>query len=585
MAARRVPGFFMLAGLVLVIAILSVARSVLMPVALAVLLAFLLNPGTRLLERVLSRAGAVTLMVVLAFGGLGAGGYLLSQQLSSLAVELPKYRTNIRQRIADIRGASRGGAIESLQSAARDVMQELDRDDDGKAKTPAPERVIVRETPGPTSVWALPVAARPIVEALVQAGLVIALVGFLLARQQELRHRFIRLVGEHRLTMATKAVDEATERISRYLLALSAVNTAFGITVGVGLFLIGLPYALLWAVIAATLRFIPYVGGWTAALLPITLSLAVFEGWREPLMVIALFVVVEPLFFLVIEPLVYGHRVGVSEFGLLVAVAFWTWLWGPIGLFLAVPLTVCLVVLGKYVPELSFLDVLIGEEPEIDPALACYQRLLAGDHGEASDIMERHLDPHRPAAVYDEVLAPALAYAKRERAWDRISDDDRAVVARGAREILESVAPPPAPPGPHAIRVVACPVRDELDELGFVMLHHLLDPAEWAIELASAEMLSSEVVAFVADRAPAVVCLGVVGHGSVAHARYVVKRLRAAFPASAIVIGRWGVAPFSAEEVDALRRAGARSVTSTLTETREQLRAAVAIERSRRAAA
>lgn len=336
--ARRVPGFFMLAGLVAVIAILSIARSVLMPVALAVLLAFLLSPGARFLERVVSRGVAVSVMLVIAFGGLGAGGYLLSQQVSSLAVELPKYRTNIRQRIADIHGVGRGGAIESLQSA-------------------------------------------------------------------------------------------------------------------------------------------------------------------------------------------------------------------------------------------------------VDPALACYQRLLAADHGEASDIMERHIDPHRPAAMYDEVLVPALAYAKRERAWDRISDDDRALVARGAREILASVAPPPAPPGPHAIPVVACPVQDELDELGFVMLHHLLDPADWAIELASAEMLSSEVVAFVADKAPAVVCLGLVGHGSVAHARYLVKRLRAAFPQSAIVVARWGVAPFTAEEIDALQRAGATTVASTLSETRDRLRAAVAVERRSRAAA
>jgi predicted PurR-regulated permease PerM len=584
MRSRSLPSWLLLAGFALVTAILFFARPVLMPIALAVLLAFLLNPVVRVLERVVRRSLAVALVVVLAFSALGAAGWALSWQLSSLANELPKYRHNIRQRIADVRGAKRGTAIESLQSTARDVMQELDKDASGRPKSPPAERVIVREA-APRTLLSLPATVGPIVEALVQFGLVVALVGFLLARRQDLRNRFIRLVGEHRLTLATKAVDEATDRMSRYLLALSAVNIAFGLAVGIGLYLIDLPYALVWGVIAAVLRFIPYIGVWTAALLPITLSLAVFQGWREPLLVIAVFAVLEPLVFLVLEPLVYGHRVGVSDVGLLVAVAFWTWLWGPVGLVLAVPLTVCLVVIGKYVPELSFLDVLIGEHSEIDPGLAAYQRFLAGDQDDAVEIVEKRFDPARPQAVYDEVLLPALGYAKRERAADRISDPDRAVVVRGVRDVLDAIEAPVVPPVPDVRRIVACPVRDEIDELGFRMFRQLLDRAQWDIELASAEMLSSEVVALVASSPPAVICLGSVGPGALAQTRYLVKRLRAAFPTAAIIVGRWAAPALSLEELAAIKAAGADGVGTTLEETRAHLGRIAALKPESRAAA
>jgi predicted PurR-regulated permease PerM len=574
MQSRRVPGLVLLGGFALVTAILYFGKPVLMPIALAVLLAFLLNPLERRVERVLPRGLAVTLVVVLTFTALGFAGYVLGTQIAGLAHELPKYRDNIRERIETIRGASRGGALEHLKATAREVMEEIDKEKPGAAM-PAPAPRVVVEQREPRSLLNLPAKIAPVVEVIVQGALVIALVGFMLLRRQDLRNRFIRLIGESRLTLATKAIDEASERISSYLLALSLVNAVFGVLIGVGLGLIGLPYALLWGVIAASFRFIPYVGVWMAALMPIVLALAVFDGWREPLLVAALFAVLEPLIFLVLEPLFYHHRVGVSDVALLAAVAFWTWLWGAVGLVLAVPLTVCAVVLGKYVPELRFIPVLLGDETDVDPPLAVYQRLLAGDVDDASELVERALDPHRPHAVYDEVLVPTLAYARREYVSGRISDEDKAVVVRGIREILDGIAPPSVPPGPDARRVVACAIRDELDELGFVMLRHLLDPAEWDLELASAEMLSSEVVAFVAEKMPGVVCLGAVGVGGFAHTRYLTKRLRSALPDTRIVVGRWGVPGLSAEERAALERAGANDVSLTLVETREYLRLTV----------
>jgi hypothetical protein len=433
----------------------------------------------------------------------------------------------------------------------------------------------VRRSAAARSLLALPVAAAPFVELFVQAALVIALVGFLLLRRQEMRNRLIRLVGESRLTMATKALDEIADRISHDLLALSVVNTVFGTAVFLGLWLIGVPYALVFGVLAGILRFIPYIGVWIAALLPIALALAVFAGWREPLLVVALFVVLEPLIFLVVEPLVYRHRVGVSDIALLIAVAFWTWLWGAVGLVLAVPLTVCLIVLGKHIPDLRFLAILLGDAPDVDPALAAYQRLLVGEADEGARIAEARLDRERPHAVYDEVLLPMLAYARGERLSGRISDEDKATLMTGFHEILDGFAAPMVPPERHAHHVIACPLRDELDELGFAMVRQLLDPARWRLELASPEMLSSEVVALVVEKAPAVVCLGSVGEGALAHTRYLTKRLRAALPNAQIIVARWGMM-LSPDEIEAFKTAGADEVSTSLADTRDQLSRAVA---------
>jgi predicted PurR-regulated permease PerM len=567
----RVQGLLVLSGFALVTAVLYLAKPVLMPVALAVVLAFLFNPLVRAVERVIPRGLAVMLVVIVAFTAIGGASYVIASQIGALAEELPKYRDNIRKRFADVRGVTRGGAIDQLKSTARDVMEEFDRAAPGQPRKPREERVVV-EAVEPRSVLSLPAKVAPAAEMAVQGALVIALVGFLLYRRQDMRNRLIRLVGENRLTLATKAIDEASERIGNYLVTLSVVNAVFGTLVGVGLMLIGLPYALLWGVIAATFRFIPYVGVWVAALLPLALALAFFDDWVGAVLVAALFAVLEPLIFLVLEPLVYHRRVGVSDVGLLVAVAFWTWLWGAVGLVLAVPLTVCVVVLGKYVPPLRFMAVLLGDETTVDRALACYQCLLAGDVDDASEIVEQALDRQRPHAIYDDVLVPALAYARREHAWERISDEERGAFVRSFREVLETIAVPPAAPGADARRVVGCPIRDVLDELGFVMLRQLLDPAEWNLEIASADMLSSEMVALAGERKPVAVCVGSIGLGGLARTRYLTKRLRGVLPEAHVVVARWGVPMLTADDRTILEEAGANAIGTTLIETREQLR-------------
>jgi hypothetical protein len=413
-----------------------------------------------------------------------------------------------------------------------------------------------------------------VVESLVTAGLIVALLIFMLLRHAELRNRLIRLFGSGRLPITTRAMDEAGERISRYLLTQSLVNGGFGLAIGLGLSLIGLPYAVLWGFLAATLRFVPYLGPWLAALMPLALALAVFRGWTEPLLVLALFAVLEPVIFLVLEPLVYGSRTGVSDIALLIAVGFWTWLWGPVGLILSTPLTVCLVVLGKYVPEVSFLVVLMGDEPALAPHVGYYQRLLAEDEDEAAEIVEAYRRAHPAETVYDGLVVPALATLRRDRARGALAAGDERLVVTQTREIVEELDLPPeeALPAPPGVRLLGCPARDETDELALTMLRQLLAPGGWEVEVASPQMLSSEVVALAREAQPPVVCIGAIAPGGLAHTRYLVKRLRGALPAARILVGRWGAEGRPAEVVTSLLAAGADEVATTLLETRDQVR-------------
>jgi len=362
-SSRKSPSFFLLPTAVLIIASLYWAQAVLIPVAISILLTFLLSPVADSLERLgLGRVFSVILIVILAFSFLAAVGWVVTLQLTSVANEIPTYRKNIQQKIADIRGAGKGGALEKVQKTAEEVKKELEKKDEPAKVQPKPREVVVQGQQSST-FWPVPLDIAPMFERLASGGLAIVLVIFMLIQREDLRNRLIRLVGYGRLTTTTRALEEASQRISRYLLMQSIINVFFGVTVAIALWLIGLPYALLWGFLAAMLRFIPYVGPWAAAIMPSALSMIVFEGWLWTALIVAVFLVLELINNMILEPLLYGESAGVSEVGLLVAIAFWTWLWGPVGLILATPLTVCVGVLSKYVPELDFISVLMSDEP------------------------------------------------------------------------------------------------------------------------------------------------------------------------------------------------------------------------------
>ena len=584
----QLPPFFILPTLILVIASLYWAQAVLIPIAVAILLAFLLSPVADRLERWgLGRVFSVILIVFLAFSFLLVIGWVVTLQLTSAANELPTYRKNIEKKIADIRNAGKGGALEKVQKTAEQVKEELEKKDEAAKTEPKPRAVVV-EAEQSSTFWPVPLGIAPMFERLASGGLSIVLVIFMLLQREDLRNRLIRLIGYGRLTVTTRALEEASQRISRYLLMQSIINVSFGIAVAVSLALIGLPYALLWGFLAAILRFIPYVGPWAAAIMPSALSLVVFEGWMWPALVVAVFVVLELINNMVLEPMLYGESAGVSEVGLLVAVAFWTWLWGPVGLIVATPLTVCVVVLSKYVPQLDFISVLMSDEPVMQSNVSYYQRLLAGDEDEAEEIVEEYLQTHPAEQVYDDVFIPALNDVKRDFALGKLEESNQQYVFGATRNILEelnSLKPKISPNvkasaesasidsnhsvGSPPIRIVGCPVRDEADELALLMCGQLLTPTRYAMEVLADEALTSEMVDHVAEKRPALVCIVSLPPGGLAQTRYLCKRLRVRFPDTRILVGRLGIQ--AGNHRDALLAAGADKVATTMIELRDQV--------------
>jgi len=544
-------------------------QAVLIPMALAVLLTFLVSPVVGALQRWgLGRVPAVLVTVVLALSILGGIGWALTRQLVMLADELPGYSRNIHQRIADLRGASRGGSVEKVQKTVDEVVGEIQKTD----KPGEPRQRPVAVTLQPPSILAhLP----SLLQALANAGVVSVLAIFMLLERLELRDRVILLIGYRRLTATTRALDEAGARISRYLLMQSIINGSFGVVVGLGLFLIGVPYAVVWGALVAALRFIPYVGSLVAALLPLAISLAVFPGWLQPALVVGLFLVLELVTNMVIEPWLYGQSAGVSQVALMVAVTFWTWLWGPVGLLLATPLTVCLIVLGKHLPALRFIVVLMGDRPVIEAKARYYQRLLARDQDEAADIVEAYVSADGRQSVYDAVLLPALYYAKQDRDRGLLTEGDVQFVGQATREILDVLAhdaPPLSETDAGAwVRIAGCPARDEADALGLEMLRHLLDPARYRIEVSGTGMLTTEVLAWVELHRPALLCIGAVAPGGLSQARHLCKRLRSQYPELKIVIGRWGLHDEKDADRQHLLAAGADHVETTLLDTGQAL--------------
>jgi predicted PurR-regulated permease PerM len=584
---RHVNALVSLATFTLIVVALYFGKPVLMPVALATLLSFLLSPIVNQLVRLgLSRTVAVIALVLLIFSGLGATIWGVASQMSILVDELPKYKDNIREKVVDLRGAGKGSFLQRIQETWREIKGELKKADAPQSHevATANER-IASETPpsnapvpvvvqGQTSsaAWQLPSAIGPLLEVLVGTGLVIVLVIFMLLRKRDLRNRVVVLFGYSRMPTTTLALDEAAERISRYLLMQTTINGSYGLAVGIGLYFLGLPYALLWGGMAALLRFIPYVGAWMGAAMPILLSLAVFPGWLHPFIVLGLILFLELMMNMFMEPLLYGHSIGVSEVALLIAVAFWTWIWGGIGLALATPLTVCLVVLAKYVPGLSFLQLLLSDEPVMDPARLYYQRLLAMDKAEAEEIVAEFAEKHELIEVYNDLLIPALVSAKQDfKSQNLTAEHLNFIVATtdGLLSKIEAMKPLESEPQaePSAPREILCvPIDDEVDELALTMLCKVLP--DWIeVERLSSKALTGEVAEKAEAVRPSVICLVSIAPGGSAELRLLGKKLTGIAPALNVVIARYGLK--SSRKIQELAiSTGIQSIATTLAGTR-----------------
>ena len=574
------PFLSVLASLVLVIASLYWAKAVLVPLALAFMLTFLLQPIVAALHRRgLGHTPAAVLVVMLLGLGFGVLGWAVVIQFSSLAAELPGYKDNLKQKIDDLQNASKGGVFEKIQETIAELTREFENN---SPSTSAPPEAVAVTTTGSSLVSYVP----SLLEFLADAGLVLVLLLFMLIAHDDLRDRLFRLIGYARLTDTTKALDEAGQRISRSLLMQAIVNGTYGCAVGLGLFCFGLPYALLWGLLAAALRFIPYVGPALAALLPLALSLAVFAGWVKPLLIGGLFVLLELVTNMMLEPLLYGRSAGVSQVALLMAIAFWTWLWGPVGLLLATPLTVCLGVLAKYVPQLTFLDVLLSDEQVLE-LNRYYQRLVARDQDGAVEVVEELLKTQTLVDVCDAVLLPALYYTEQDQRRNNLTAEEARFIYQATSELVDNlgasqgatsaVAAPGVPEEdaaaalPPHVRILACPAHDEADAVALRMVQHVLDPRRFAVEFSKTTLLTAEVLSVVEQTSPEIVCIGLVPPGGFAQTRYLCKRLRTSFPTLPIVVGCWGGPK---DETEHLARLGLDSIahtSTTLLETRNQI--------------
>ena len=559
-------GLGALATVVLIVAVLSRAQAVFVPLALAIVVAFALGPAVRLFERALGRVGAVAVVVIVALAAVGGFSYLLERQVVDLSAEMTKYSDSIQRKMIALRGSEGsglGGLSKSVDRAVRNLDEQVEADQGAR-----PVRVVPAEA---TALERIESALAPVLEPLARAGIVLVLIIFFLIKREDLRDRFIRLIGRGHVTLTTRALDEAGQRIGRFLAQQSAINGSFGLLVAAGLMGIGIPYAPLWGFVAAVLRFVPFVGTLFAMLVPAALAFAQFPGWWQLVATLGLFLGLDVLVAYVVEPIVIGAKTGVSAMAMLVSAIFWSWLWGPVGLVLSTPLTVCLAVLGKHVPRLSSLAILLDDQPALEDQLVLYHRLLSGDEEEAQEILDRRFREKTQAQVFDEIIIPALLLADRDRARGEISEADHQHVVRTIRALADTA--PDALRDPQTTerplrRIVGVSARTVTDETIWEMLAQLFDPQKVQLESVGSSYLGSELPSGepggVSADAPDLVCVISVPPGGLAQARYICRRLRAKLPNTPLVVIRPGGQANAQESSQRLTEDGARQVCFTL---------------------
>ena len=552
----------------LTVAALYWARTIFIPVALAIFLAFVLSPVVSWFQRRgLGRTASVILVVGLALVVTGGLGTLVGLQIASLTAGLPDRRDAIVNKLTELKAAVVGGGESRLGNLVNEVTAVFVPPPD-KPEGPA---VVVQQA-GPGWVGQLESFATPAVEIAGQGAFAFLLTVIVLLKREDLRNRMIRLTGHGKVTTTTKAVDDASRRVSKFLLTQLALNAGFAGVILVGMLLLGVKYALLWAGLALVMRYIPYLGSWLALIPPCLYVFATTDGWGMTVGVLVLFGVLELIANNVFEPILYGPSMGLSEVAQLVAAGFWAFLWGPVGLILSGPLTVCLLVLGKHVSRFEFLDVLLGDEPVLPERVAFYQRLTARDQDEASQIALAAAADADATAVFDRVVVPALCLAKRDHADGDLTADGVTFAVRTVREVGEEVAlavPVETTDADAPVRLLVTPSRDELDLVAAELFGRVLDPGRWAVEVVTTELLAAELLARIEQTDPAAVVIASLPPGGVAHTRYLVARIRARYPGLKVVVGRWGRGDEFPDADAAIP--GADWVDGTLAETRRRL--------------
>ncbi len=551
-------------GSVIVVAVLYFAKPVFVPIAFALLFSFILRPIVGAMERLVGRtaATAIALAVTVALLGLAAWGF--ATQVSQLAREIAAYSGELEVKIQRVQQRT-GGSLELIERSLQRLAQTGE-------KTERAE-MAVRVIPEPKTIGDRYEQFAPGFETFASTFLVVVLVFFLLKDREKLRDKLLRLAGRANITVTTQALGEMSYRISRYIFTQAALNFGYGILVGAGLWLIGLPHPLVWAVIAALARFIPYIGAVASAAVPIVLAFAVFPGWTQPLAVALLFLMLDQLIGGFIEPMVVGSRVGVSPVAILVAAIFWGWLWGPVGLLLAVPITVCLTVGGEFIPALRPFSILLGREAPLEGYLTFYNRLLSRDRSGTWAIAERFAAEHSMEAAFSELFLPALGFASEECERERITAAQDHLIKDQIRELIGRLGDRNAAVVEGSQRIVATSVGGERISLGTLMLVEMFRAEGWAIDVFT-DLAPAELIHYIRDAQPDAIFVSCSSAERLAIGFALLSDLRREYPDRMILAGG---SAFGADPAGA-KAAGASHVQSAL----QDAKAAVMAEAGRR---
>jgi predicted PurR-regulated permease PerM len=560
---------------VAVVAALYFGREVLVPIALAILLSFVLAPVVEAFARLRTgKVAAVLLSVFLAFAVLGGLGAIIGRQVAQLADNLPQYQTVVTEKLQNLRSSDFGaGLVGKASEAIHGMSLNLAK------PTPEPESATPKEAPAPRAdreilpvevhepqpgpIQILQSVLSALLPPLATAAIVVIFVIFILLQRDDLRDRFIGLIGAHDLHRTTKALDDAGTRLSRYFLALTGINAVFGIGISIGLTLIGVPNPILWGIVGAVLRFVPYIGAIISAAFPLALAAAVDPGWSMAAETAALFVGLETIMGQVVEPQLFGHTTGMSPLAVILAAAFWTLIWGPPGLLLSTPVTACLVVLGRHVESLNFIELLLGDKPALSPVQSFYQRILASDPDEVAFQAEALLKNTSLLDYYEEVALPALAMAQVD--VDRqVMDLQRQIEVCAAVEHVVAdlsdhvdaepetvtpiaISPPERASGGEAPALESPPRaalciggRTPLDQAACAILGQLLERRGVAARTATPQALTNRGVLELRAEGVDAICIFYLDHQSLAAVRYSVRRLRKRFPHTPIAVCLWG---------------------------------------------
>ncbi len=578
-----------LIAIVVVIVGLYFGRQVLIPLSLGVVLAFLLTPVVSWVEKFrLGRVPAVLAVLALAFALVSSLGWMVTGQLMDIVDQFPSYKSNIHAKIQSLRIPD-GSRLQNASNTVSELSNELSAASQaatdkkaGKTSGSHPIAVQVARPPSNAPQY-LRAVIGPLTGVLETSAMVIVFTLFMMIKREDLRNRLIRLAGQGQLSIVTQALDDGSRRLSRYLLLQFVVNTAYGVIFGSGAYWIGIPHALLWSVLAILLRFVPYVGTPIAAAFPMGMALAVFPSWHQAALIFGLFVILELIVANVIEPWLYGAHTGISSLAILVAAVFWAILWGPVGLILSTPLTVCLILMGRYVPQLSFLEVLLGDEPVLPVEAHFYQRLLALDQEEARDIAENSLKEKPIGSFYDFVLIPALTLAEQDRHLNLLEAGTTSFVSQNTRDLIEELGERSFDDvssifntdGSDEVnqsralsgrRVICIPAADEADELVAVMLAQLLERLGCDVRqlpVTPRANLMYELSTYV----PQVAIVSALPPFAVAQARSLCKRLRQRQPGLTIVVGLWNFEGGAAKAQDRIGPNVADMVVTSLQQT------------------